>query len=143
VPRGTYQCADGKWVGLSASSNSVAARVMRLLGLDGDARVQTFDDRVAHRELVEGSMRDFCAARTQAEVLTAFEDAEAAVGPVLDMSEIAADPHYAARDAVVQVGDTWMQGLIAKLSATPGQLHWTGRALDADGDDIRLHGWGP
>ena len=31
VPRGTYQCADGKWVGLSASSDSVAARVLRLL----------------------------------------------------------------------------------------------------------------
>lgn len=141
VPRGTYRCSDEKWVGLSASSNSVAARVMRLLGLDGDTRVQTFDDRVANRELVEGAMREFCAARTQSEVLAAFEEAEAAVGPVLDMSEIAVDPHYAARDAVVQVGDTWMQGLIAKLSATPGQLNWTGRPLDADGDDIRSHGW--
>ena len=143
VPRGTYQCSDGKWVGLSASSNSVAARVMRLLGLDGDERVRTFDDRVANRELVEGAMRSFCASRTRAEVLEDFEQAEAAVGPVLDMSEIAADPHYAARDAIVQVGDTWMQGLIAKLSATPGRLDWGGRPLDADGDAIRAHGWGP
>jgi len=142
VPRGTYRCSDGKWVGLSASSNSVAARVMRLLGLDGDERVATFDGRVANRELVEGSMRAFCAARTQAEVIAAFEDAEAAIGPVLDMSEIAADPHYAARESIVQVGDTWMQGLIAKLSATPGELKWTGRALDADGDDIRANAWG-
>ena len=87
-------------------------------------------------------MRSFCEARTQAEVLADFEQAEAAAGPVLDMSEIAADPHYAARDAIVQVGDTWMQGLIAKLSATPGRLDWTGRPLDADGDNIRAHGWG-
>ncbi len=143
VPRGTYRCSDGKWVGLSASSNSVAARVMKLLGLDDDERVHTFDDRVANRELVEGAMWSFCAARTQAQVLADFEQAEAAVGPVLDMSEIAADPHYAARDAIVQVGDTWMQGLIAKLSATPGRLDWAGRPLDADGDHIRAHGWGP
>jgi crotonobetainyl-CoA:carnitine CoA-transferase CaiB-like acyl-CoA transferase len=142
VPRGTYQCADGKWVGLSASSNSVAARVMKLLGLDGDERVTTFDGRVANRELVEGAMSAYCAARTQAQVIAEFEEAEAAVGPVLDMSDIAADPHYAARDAIVQVGDTWMQGLIAKLSATPGALNWSGRSLDADGDAIREHGWG-
>jgi crotonobetainyl-CoA:carnitine CoA-transferase CaiB-like acyl-CoA transferase len=142
VPRGTYQCADGKWVGLSASSNSVAARVMKLLDLDGDERVTTFDGRVAHRELVEGAMSAYCAARTQAQVIAEFEEAEAAVGPVLDMSDIAADPHYAARDAIVQVGDTWMQGLIAKLSATPGALNWAGRSLDADGDAIREHGWG-
>ena len=35
-----------------------------------------------------------------------------------------------------------MQGLIAKLSATPGVLRWQGRALDADGDAIRRDGWG-
>jgi crotonobetainyl-CoA:carnitine CoA-transferase CaiB-like acyl-CoA transferase len=142
VPRGTYQCADGKWVGLSASSNSVAQRLMRLLGLDHDDRLATFDGRVANREVVESAMRAFCAARTQTEVIAAFEEAEAAIGPVLDMSEIAADPHYAARDAIVQVGDTWMQGLIAKLSETPGELKWVGRDLDADGDDIRSRGWG-
>ena len=34
-----------------------------------------------------------------------------------------------------------MQGLIARLSSTPGALHWAGRALDAYGDDVRAHGW--
>jgi hypothetical protein len=34
-----------------------------------------------------------------------------------------------------------MQGLIAKLSATPGVLKWQGRALDADGHHIRNRGW--
>jgi crotonobetainyl-CoA:carnitine CoA-transferase CaiB-like acyl-CoA transferase len=58
------------------------------------------------------------------------------------MADICADPHYAARDAVVEVDGTPMQGLIAKLSATPGVLRWQGRGLDADGDDIRRHGWG-
>ena len=38
VPRGTYQCSDGKWVGVSTSADSVAARVLRLLGLADDPR---------------------------------------------------------------------------------------------------------
>jgi hypothetical protein len=35
-----------------------------------------------------------------------------------------------------------MQGLIAKLSETPGVLNWRGKERNADGDDIRANGWG-
>jgi formyl-CoA transferase len=86
-------------------------------------------------------MAKWCGVRDRAEVLEAFERAEAAIGPVLTMAEIAADPHYAARGDVVEVDGTPMQGLIAKLSRTPGLLRWAGRDLDQDGDDIRRSGW--
>ena len=141
VPRGTYRCADGRWVGLSASADSVARRVNAVLGVADDPRFTTFAGRMEHRAELEAIMRGFCAARPQAEVLRVFTEAEAAIGPVMDMADIAADAHYAARDAVVEVEDTPMQGLVAKLSATPGVLRWQGRPLDADGDDIRHHGW--
>ncbi len=142
VPRGTYRCSDGRWVGLSASADSVAARVNQVLGVHDDPRFTTFAGRMEHRSALESVMIEWCAARPQAEVLQAFSDAEAAIGPVLDMADISADPHYAAREAIVEVGGLPMQGLIAKLSATPGVLRWHGRALDADGADIRAHGWG-
>ena len=141
VPRGTYRCADGKWVGLSASADSVAARLLQLLGVADDPRFTTFADRMAHRAELEAVMADFCAQRTRDEVITAFGEVDAAIGPVLDMAEIADDPHYAAREAIVSVEGTPMQGLIAKLSATPGLLRWQGRPLDADGDEIREKGW--
>jgi crotonobetainyl-CoA:carnitine CoA-transferase CaiB-like acyl-CoA transferase len=141
VPRGTYQCADGRWVGLSASSDSVAARLMRLLGVEGDPRFVTFGDRMAHRHELEAIMSEWCRTRTRDEVVAAFTEAEAAIGPVLDMADIAADPHFAARGAIVELDGTPMQGLIAKLSATPGVLKWHGRSLDADGDRIREKGW--
>jgi crotonobetainyl-CoA:carnitine CoA-transferase CaiB-like acyl-CoA transferase len=142
VPRGAYRCSDDRWVGISASSDTVAMRVLGLLGLADDERFGSFAGRVAHRDLLESAMRDWCAERSQAEVLAAFDEAEAAIGPVLDMADISADPHYAARDAIVTVGDTPMQGLIARLSQTPGALRWPGRGRDADGDAIRRDGWG-
>lgn len=142
VPRGTYRCRDGKWVGVSASSDSVAARVNALLGVGDDPRFVTFTDRMANRDALEAIMVQWCATRTQAEVVQAFTDAEAAIGPVMDMADIAADPHYHHRQAIVTIDGTPMQGLLAKLSATPGALRWQGRPLDADGDDIRRHGWG-
>jgi crotonobetainyl-CoA:carnitine CoA-transferase CaiB-like acyl-CoA transferase len=142
VPRGTYRCRDGKWVGVSASSDSVAGRVNALLGVGDDPRFATFTDRMANRDELEAIMVEWCASRTQAEVLQSFTDAEAAIGPVMDMADIAGDRHYRHRQAIVTVDGTPMQGLLAKLSATPGVLRWQGRPLDADGDDIRRHGWG-
>ncbi len=141
VPRGTYRCADGEWVAISTSAESVAARVMALVGVAGDERFATFAGRVEHRDELDATVAAWIAARPQAEVLAAFEAAEAAIAPVLSMADIAVDPHYAARGAIVELDGTPMQGLIARLSATPGSLRWAGRALDADGDTIRSHGW--
>jgi crotonobetainyl-CoA:carnitine CoA-transferase CaiB-like acyl-CoA transferase len=142
VPRGTYRCSDGKWVGVSTSADTVANRVNELLGVAADPRFATFADRMANRDALEAVMVAWCAARTQAEVVRALTEADAAVGPVMDMADIAADPHYAAREAIADVGGTPMQGLIARLSATAGVLRWPGRRLDEDGDDIRANGWG-
>ena len=141
VPRGTYQCSDGKWVGLSTSSDSVAARVLRVLGVEGDPRFVTFAARMEHRSALEAVMSDWCRARPQAEVLRAFTDAQAAIGPVMTMADISTDPHYLAREAIVELDGTPMQGLLAKLSATPGALRWQGRAMGADERHIREKGW--
>jgi len=141
VPRGTYRCSDGKWVGLSTSSDSVAARVLRVLGVEGDDRFTTFAARMENRLALEAVMSEWCALHPQAEVLRAFTDAEAAIGPVMTMADISTDPHYAARDAIVEVEGTPMQGLLAKLSATPGALRWQGRAMNDDDQEIRERGW--
>jgi crotonobetainyl-CoA:carnitine CoA-transferase CaiB-like acyl-CoA transferase len=145
VPRGTYQCSDGKWVAASTSSDSVAARVMELLGVGDDERFTTFAGRTQHRADLEAIMTGWCAARTQAEVVAAFTAADAAIGPVLDMAEIASDPHYAHRGTIETVPDgldgTPMQSVIARLSATPGSIRWAGRSLNADGAEIAASGW--
>ena len=141
VPRGVYLCSDDKWVGVSASSDSVAIRVMGVLGVANDERFSTFSGRMKNRVELEQLMTQWCAERTQAEAVQLLSDAEAAVGPVFDMSDIASDQHFVYRDMIPTVGDTPMQGLIASLSVTPGELRWEGRPHNADGDDIRTNGW--
>ena len=132
VPRGTWQCSDGGWIAVSTSAESVAARVMDLIGFGDRADLHTFNGRIAAREEIDARMAEFCAARTQAEVLQLFEEAHAAAAPIFDMADIAADPHYAARSSIVTIDGVPMQGLVAKLSQTPGQIRWPGRALGAD-----------
>jgi crotonobetainyl-CoA:carnitine CoA-transferase CaiB-like acyl-CoA transferase len=132
VPRGTWRCGDGHWVAVSTSAESVAARVMQLIGFGDREDLETFHGRIAAREEVDSRMAEWCGARPLAEVLSAFESAEAAAAPVYDMADIAADPHYAARGTIADVGGVPMQGLVARLSATPGHLRWPGRALGVD-----------
>ena len=132
VPRGTWRCGDDHWVAVSTSAESVAARVMTMIGFGDRTDLLTFNGRIAARDEIDGRMAEWCGARTLDEVLAAFEAAEAAAAPVLDMADIAADPHYLARGTVADVGGVPMQGLIARLSATPGALRWPGRALGAD-----------
>ena len=81
VPRGTWLCADGRWVAVSASAESVGRRVMELIGLGGRDDLQSFAGRIAARDEIDDRMAAFCAARTVAEVVAAFDEAHAAQRP--------------------------------------------------------------
>ena len=136
VPRGTYQASDGGWLAVSTSSDSVAQRVMELIGVADDERFTTFDGRIAHRDEVDRLMADWVKERTLADALEKFNDAEAAAAPVLDVGQLAADEHVAARGSLTKVDGILMQALVAQLSRTPGQVRWAGREKGADNDAI-------
>jgi crotonobetainyl-CoA:carnitine CoA-transferase CaiB-like acyl-CoA transferase len=136
VPRNTYRCSDGTWVAVSTSAESVARRVLDLVGLGDDERLRSFEGRVEHRVELDRVVADWIAERPADEVIAAFEEAHAACAPVYDMADLAVDPHMAAREAIVEVDGTPMQGLIAKLSETPGHIRWSGRPLGADQDEV-------
>ncbi len=137
VPRNTYRSADGTWIAVSSSAESVAQRVMELIGLGGDERVVGFEARVAHREEIDERLGEWIAARTGAEVLAEFERVHAAAAPVYDMADIFADPHYRERGSITTVDGVPMPDVVARLSATPGRVRWAGRTRDADGAAVR------
>jgi crotonobetainyl-CoA:carnitine CoA-transferase CaiB-like acyl-CoA transferase len=132
VPRATYRCADGHWVAISTSAESVARRVMRLVGVGEDPRFATFESRSAHREELDEIVGAWIAARPMEQVLAAFQDAEAAIAPVYTMRELLDDPHVRDRGVFVEVDGVKMQGPTARLSRTPAQLRHAGRPLGAD-----------
>lgn len=132
VPRGTWQCADGGWVAISASAEPVARRVMALLGLGDRDDLRSFAGRIAAREEIDAHIADYCGTRPLDEVLEAFEAAEAAAAPVYDMADVFADRHLKDRGAIAEPDGVPMQGLVARLSKTPGAVRWAGRPLAAD-----------
>ena len=144
APRNVYATADGHWVAVSSSADSIAARVMQLVGR-GDLVEQpwfaTGSGRVAHVDEIDGAVAAWIGARSRDEVLRAFEEAHAAVAPVYDASDLVEDPQLAAIGAIAtvedeQLGPLRMPNLLARLSETPGGIRWTGRAHGADTDAV-------
>ncbi len=74
-------------------------------------------------------------------MLAAFEQADAAVGPVYDVRGVLADPQYHALGTALRVDDPdlgplLMQNVLFRLSDTPGSVRWAGRAHGADTDEV-------
>ena len=136
VPRNTYLSADGIWIAVSTSSGSVATRVMEMIGVGDDERFATFEGRVEHRDEIDRRMAEWIGARSEQEVMAAFEAAHAAAAPVMSMADIAVDPHYRARGTIADVDGVPMQGLVARLSATPGRIRGPARPLGADTAEV-------
>ncbi|WP_432034001.1 CaiB/BaiF CoA transferase family protein [Streptomyces antibioticus] len=144
APRNTYRTADGTWVAVSTSAQSVAERVMRLVGrpeLIEEPWFATGAERAAHADVLDEAVGTWIAARPRTEVLAAFEKAEAAVAPVQDVRDVMADPQYQALGTIAAVDDPElgalrMQNVLFRLSATPGAIRWAGRPHGADTDAV-------
>jgi crotonobetainyl-CoA:carnitine CoA-transferase CaiB-like acyl-CoA transferase len=144
APRNVYRTADGSWVAVSASADSVAERVLRLVGRDDLAEQPWFgtgSGRAAHVEEIDAAVAAWIGERGRDDVLAAFEAAEAAVAPIYDARDIASDPQLAALGALAtvdddQLGPLRMTNVIARLSETPGGIRWPGGAHGADTESV-------
>ena len=140
VPRNSFQAADGRWFGLSGASQSVAERVVRLVGRDDLVDQDWFADhtgRLAHQDEVEDAIAEWVAKRPSDEVIAAFEAVGAAIAPMYTIADIFGDSHYAEREAITTVahdtlGPVRVPGLVSRLVDTPGAVRHLGRAPGAD-----------
>ncbi len=144
APRNTYKTADGKWVAISTSSTSIAGRVMRLVGLPEVVDEPWFasaSGRKDHVEQLDGAVAAWIRARPMDEVVRAFDEAEAALAPIYDVSDIMEDPQYRALESIISIADpelgqVKMQNVIFRMSETPGSVRFTGRKLGADNEAV-------
>jgi crotonobetainyl-CoA:carnitine CoA-transferase CaiB-like acyl-CoA transferase len=140
APRNTYRTADGTWVAVSTSAQSIAERVMRLVGrpeLIDEPWFATGADRARHADVLDEAVGGWIARQSHSDVIAAFEKAEAAVAPIQDVREVMTDPQYQALDTITTVDDPElgpirMQNVLFRLSATPGAIRWAGRPHGAD-----------
>jgi crotonobetainyl-CoA:carnitine CoA-transferase CaiB-like acyl-CoA transferase len=144
APRNTYRTRDDRWVAISTSAQSIAERVMHLVG-----HPEVIDEpwfaagatRAEHADELDEYVGSWIAERDADDVIKAFEEAQAAVAPIYNVTDIFNDPQYQALDTITtvqdpQLGPVRMQNVLYRLSETPGSIQWTGRPLGADTRDV-------
>ncbi|MGI5440785.1 CaiB/BaiF CoA transferase family protein [Streptomyces shenzhenensis] len=144
APRNTYRTSDGHWVAVSTSAQRIAERVMHLVGHPEAVEEEWFATgvgRAAHADLLDGFVGGWIAERTREKVIAEFTAAGAAVAPVYDARDLAGDPHIRATGMLTTVqdedfGPLLMHNVMWRMSRTPGEIRFTGRARGADTDEV-------
>jgi crotonobetainyl-CoA:carnitine CoA-transferase CaiB-like acyl-CoA transferase len=143
-PRNTYETADGRWIGISASSQRTFERLCEAMGmaeLIDDPRYASNALRCEHADALDEIMTAWFRTRTCDEIMRLFDAAHVVAGPVLTIADIVRDPHYAARGNIVSTldddfGSVRMQGVVPRFVETPGEVRHAGRGLGADNHAI-------
>jgi crotonobetainyl-CoA:carnitine CoA-transferase CaiB-like acyl-CoA transferase len=144
APRNTYETADGRWVAVSTSAQTIAERVMHLVGhpeIIDEPWFGSGAERAEHADLLDNFVGGWIAIHELDEVITKFEEAQAAVAPVYDIAQIMDDPQYKALGSIVSIDDpdlgpVKMQNVMFRMSGTPGRIQWAGRSLGEDNQTV-------
>jgi formyl-CoA transferase len=144
APRNVYRTRDERWVAISTSAQSVAERVMRLVGhpeVIAEPWFASGEERARHADELDAMVGEWIAQRPFNEVVAAFEEAQAAVAPIYDIRQITEDPQFRALGSIAtiddpELGPLKMQNVMFRLSETPGEIHWAGRRLGEDNEAV-------
>ena len=142
-PRGCYRTQDGGWIAVSGSTPKMAERFLYAYGLEAmlaDPRFDSNEARVVHGRELDAAIGDAIGARTVAQNLAIIEEHKLTAGPVNTVADVEQDPHWRARPLTVDVPDNGrsirMHNVVPRLSATPGDIQWTGGALGQDNQSV-------
>ncbi len=143
-PSGTFKTRDGKWVVLVCSTDRTFEYFAKGIGREdllADARFNTNGARVKNNSLVEEIVIDWMGKHDYKDIKATLDEAGAPVSLVYSMEDIFEDPHYAAREDIVEVpysefGKIKMPGVVPKLSATPGEIKWAGPKLGQHNKEV-------
>lgn len=139
APSNIYPTLDGKPIVIGANADTIFRRLTGVMGmaeLADDPRFATHGarGRPENQAEIDRIIADWTATKPRAALLAALDAAAVPAGPVSDAAEVATDPHFRARDMVVEVatktfGTMLMQGVVPKLTRTPGAIRWPGAEL--------------
>jgi len=142
-PRGCYRTQDGGWIAVSGSTPKMAERFLRAYGLDAmlaDPRFADNEARVIHGRELDAAIGDAIGARTVTQNLAIIEEHRLTAVPVNTVADVEQDPHWRARPLTVDIPDHGrsirMHNVVPRLSATPGEIQWPGRALGQDNQSV-------
>ena len=143
APSNAYPCVDG-WVLVAGNGDSIFKRLMATIGRHDLAEAADLADnagRVKRVTEIDAAIADWTRPQSVQAVMSALSAARVPAGKVYTAKDIAEDPHYRARDMILQQrtrdGDTLeVPGIVPKLSATPGTVRSNAPHVGDDTDAV-------
>ncbi|CEJ11466.1 Succinyl-CoA:(R)-benzylsuccinate CoA-transferase subunit BbsF [bacterium YEK0313] len=139
APSNIYPTLDGHHIVIGANADTIFQRLTEVMGMPELATDPRFSShgargRPENQAEIDRIIADWTATRPRDALLAALDAAAVPAGAVNDAAAVAADPHFRARDMVVEVdtaelGTVAMQGIVPKLTRTPGAIRWPGARL--------------
>ena len=129
APSNVYKCKDGDYL-IGANQDTVFGRLCAAMGrpeLAKDPRYIDHINRGKNQLELDALIEDWTKTLTVDELEALMIKAGVPAGKIYRAPEMLADPHFAAREAIIDVehprwGTLKMQNVFPKLSATPGNV---------------------
>ena len=144
APRNTYKTKDGRWISLSASTQSMTETLFRAIGhpeLITDPRFANNELRLKNVAELNRILGEHIESMSRDEALRQLQDAGVTVAPIYDMRDIEHDPHFHEREIIQELPDNEMgrvpvHGITPRLSVTPGTFRNPAPQLGKDTQTI-------
>ncbi|SIT49364.1 putative acyl-CoA transferase/carnitine dehydratase [Paraburkholderia piptadeniae] len=144
APTNAYRCRDGKYALVAGNGDSIYRRLMELIGrpdLGNDPALAQNDGRVRHVEKIDAAIGEWTQQRDLDDVLAALNEARIPAGKIYDIADIAQDPHYKAREMILDSAlddgtPVQLPGIVPKLTDTPGTVRTPAPTLGQHTDAI-------
>lgn len=139
APSNVYPTADGEMIVMGANQDSVFTRLAEAMGQPELAIDPRYADHVArgeHQDELDEIIAGWTATLAADPLLDVLERHGVPAGRIFRAPEMLTDPHFQARDAIVDVAHPLferlkMQNVFPKLSRTQGTVRWPGPELGA------------
>ena len=143
APSNAYPCQDG-WVLVAGNGDSIFKRLMQTIGREDLGNAPDLANnagRVARVQEIDEAIAAWTRTRSIQEVLDQLSAARVPAGRVYTAKDIYEDPHYRARDMILQqeTRDGYtvdVPGIVPKLSETPGSIRSSAPGLGDDTDAV-------
>ena len=144
APSNAYRCRDGKFSLIAGNGDSIFRRLMEVIerpDLAADLALAQNDGRVANVERLDAAIGAWTAQHSLEEVLDHLNEARIPAGKIYDVADIATDPHYRAREMILDstLDDgtpVQLPGVLPKLDATPGTVRSRAPTLGQHTDEV-------
>jgi formyl-CoA transferase len=144
APTNAYRCSDGGYALIAGNGDSIFRRLMALIGRDdlaADPALAGNAGRASRAEELDEAIGQWTAQRGVEEILAALDAASVPAGRIYTVADIAADPHYRAREMLQTLrmddgSELTVPGFVPKLSATPGSHRRHAPGLGQDSGDV-------